>query len=228
MIIIKNDNLRKALKIIVPFLLIPSVVIIGSFFFEKKHHFAFSSIVVLLSLLFFITGIEKKNIGTRRIVLVAVMTALCVIGRFIPYFQPITALTIITGVYLGAESGFLVGASSAFLSNFYFGQGPWTPFQMISWGVIGLLAGYFSRFFIKNKLLLIIYGVLCGILYSLLMDVWSTIMYNGSFNYRFYIASVITAMPFTVVYSVSNLIFLCFFVTPFGKKLNRIKVKYGI
>ena len=66
-----------------------------------------------------------KEMTSRRMVLVAIMTALSIAGRFIPMFKPVTAISIITGAYLGGGSGFLVGALSALLSNFYFGQGPW-------------------------------------------------------------------------------------------------------
>ena len=79
-------------------------------------------------------------------VIAAVITALCVVGRFIPFFKPIAALTIIAAVYLGGETGFMVGAMAALMSNFYFGQGPWTPFQMLAWGMIGLIAGYFLQY----------------------------------------------------------------------------------
>lgn len=228
MFVIENKFVKKLFKIIIPFFVIPVIVILGMFFIEEKRHLIISFAVVIFSLLLFISGIDKKNIGTRRIVIVSVMTALCVVGRFIPFFQPISALTILTAVYLGAESGFLVGAASAFLSNFYFGQGPWTPFQMFAWGIIGLTAGYLSKYLLKSKWLLIAYGVLSGIFYSLVMDVWSTLVYNGNFTLNFYLASVITALPHTISYSISNFIFLYLFATPFGKKLNRIKVKYGI
>ena len=58
-----------------------------------------------------------------------------------PQFKPVAAMVIITGVTLGGESGFLVGAIGAFVSNFYFSQGPWTPWQMFSFGIIGFVAG---------------------------------------------------------------------------------------
>ena len=115
---------------------------------------------------------EKKKTGTRRLVLCAVMIALSVVGRFIPLFKPITALTVITAVYIGAESGFFVGALSAVISNFFFGQGPWTPFQMFAWGMIGFVAGMIGEHMRGRRVLLVIYGVISGIVYSLVMDVF--------------------------------------------------------
>ena len=93
---------------------------------------------------FHFISFEKGKNDARRIVIIAVMTALSVAGRFvfapIPFFKPVTAIVIITAIYLGSEAGFITGAFSAVVSNFYFGQGPWTPFQMLAWGLIGFLA----------------------------------------------------------------------------------------
>ena len=132
MIVIKNAHLRKLIRIIVPFLLIPLTALIGANAIEAEGYAAAILIVTLLSLLLFFAGFERKKTGTRRLILVAVMTALSVTGRFIPLFKPVTALTILTAMYLGGEAGFLTGALSAVISNFYFGQGPWTPFQMLA------------------------------------------------------------------------------------------------
>ena len=74
---------------------------------------------------------EKKKPQTREHVVLAVMTALTVISRMIfapvPGFKPVAAMVMICGMAFGRESGFLCGSLSAFVSNFFFGQGPWTP-----------------------------------------------------------------------------------------------------
>jgi len=144
MLEIKSPGLRRAFKILIPFLLIPTAAIAGTLLLEDRRHIFVSLFVAVLTVLLFLAGFEKKEIGTRRMVIVSVMIALSVIGRFIPFFKPVTALTVITAIYLGGEAGFAVGAFSALLSNLYFGQGPWTPFQMLAWGLIGLIAGYLS------------------------------------------------------------------------------------
>lgn len=228
MIIIENKLLRNAVKISVPFLLIPVLVILGAAVFEERRHLIVSTGVAVLALLLFAAGYEKKPTGSRRMIIASVMTALCIAGRFIPVFKPITALTVITAIYLGGEAGFLVGAMSALLSNFYFGQGPWTPFQMLAWGMIGLLAGLLANPLKQYKWLLLAYGVLAGVLYSLVMDIWTVIWYDGSFRAELYLAAFVTALPHTIMYSVSNFIFLWFAAKPFGEKLERVKIKYGI
>ena len=228
MLVIRNSRLRNFLKILIPFVLIPILVFTGAIVFAEKRYLLMSFGVAVLALILFIAGFEKKMIGSRRLVIVSVMTAFCIVGRFIPFFKPITAITVMTAIYLGGESGFLVGALAAVLSNFYFGQGPWTPFQMLAWGLIGLFAGYLSQWLKKSRGLLIVYGVMSGVVYSMVMDVWSVVWYNSSFEWGIYKASMITAIPHTVLYAISNFIFLWFLAKPIGEKLERVRVKYGV
>lgn len=228
MLTIKSKRLRTALRILIPFVGIPALIVCGEVFFNERRYLTISLGVALLSLLLFISGFEKRSVGTRRMVLTSVMTALSVVGRFIPFFKPITAVTVLTAVWLGGESGFLVGAFSALLSNFYFGQGPWTPFQMLAWGMIGLIAGLIAPLLQKSRAAILVYGVLSGIAYSFIMDVWTVLAYSDTFEPTLYLAALATALPHTILYSVSNLLFLGFMARPFGEKLSRIKLKYGI
>jgi energy-coupling factor transport system substrate-specific component len=228
MIVIENPKLRGAIKIAVPFVLIPAAIIAGAFVFREKSYAYVSLVLTLLSLALFIAGFEKKRTGTRRLIIVAVMIALSVVGRFIPFFKPITALTVLTALYLGGEAGFLVGALSAVISNFYFGQGPWTPFQMFAWGMIGLIAGLLASPLKKSRVFLLIYVFLAGAVYSLIMDVWTVMWYNSGFNAQMYLTALATAVPYTVLYAASNVIFILIFAKPFGEKLERIKIKYGV
>ena len=228
MLTIQNKRVRTLLRFVIPFVLIPTVAILGTLVFDEKKHLFISFFVAVLSVLLFLSGFEKKETGTRRMVIVAVMIAMCVAGRFIPFFKPVTAITVITAIYLGGESGFLVGSLSALLSNFYFGQGPWTAFQMLAWGLIGLVAGFLSNPLRKSRAALLTYGVLSGVVFSLIMDIWTVLWYNDNFDLTLYLAALATALPHTALYSVSNFIFLWFMAKPFGDKMNRIKNKYGI
>lgn len=160
------------------------------------------------------------------------MTALSVLGRIIftpiPAFKPVAAFVIITAMYFGGEAGFLVGSLSAVISNFWFGQGPWTPFQMFSWGLIGLVAGFLSEPMKKSRIVLIIYSILAGVSYSLMTDIWTVLWADGYFNISRYLAALVSALPFTAVYALSNVVFLLIFARPIGKILERIKVKYAL
>ena len=227
--VIKSAKLRRFLGIFLPFVLMPVCVIL---FAGSSRFYALNILLItIMSLLVFLCGFERRKTGTRRMILVAVMTALSVIGRFIfvalPAFKPITAITVITAVYLGGEAGFLTGALSAAISNFYFGHGPWTPFQMLAWGLIGLLAGLLSKPLRKSRIALSLYGIFSGVAYSFVMEIWNVLWYNGSFNPALYQAALAAALPFTIAYAVSNVIFLNIVARPFGEKLDRVRIKYG-
>jgi len=174
---------------------------------------------------------REKN--TRKVVLLAVMVALSVAGRIVfapvQFFKPVSAVVILAGMYFGSQFGFLTGALSAVVSDFYFGQGPWTPFQMFSWGLIGLLAGVLSNPLIRSRIFLVIYGAASGVLFSLVMDVWTVLSLDGgSFNLSRFSAATLTALPVTCVYVISNIIFLLILQPLFGKKIERLKAKYGL
>ena len=224
--------MKKFLKYIVTILLIPLTIFLGIRIFGQQSYPAIVVIVALLACVPFFLSFEERSTSTRKIVLLAVMTALSVAGRFmfapIPFFKPITAVVVISAMYFGSEFGFLTGALSALVSNFYFGQGPWTPLQMFSWGIIGFIAGLLSQPLIRSKIVLALYAVFAGLAYSVLMDVWTALWADGTFSLARFIAAVGTALPITAVYVVSNLIFL-FILTPlFKRKIERLKIKYGI
>ena len=228
MIVIKNRAVRNVLRFALPFVLIPATVLLGATVFDAKKHIFVSLCVAILTVLLFLSGFEQKNLGARRLVLVAVMIALSVVGRFIPFFKPVTALTIISAIYLGKESGFAVGALSALLSNFYFGQGPWTPFQMLAWGLIGLAAGALARPLKKSRVFLLFFGVISGLVFSLVMDLWTVLWYSNGLSGKLYAAAVVGSLGYTLLYAVSNFVFLLALAKPIGEKLERIKIKYGI
>ena len=228
----RSARLRRILGILLPFVLIPAAVLwfaLG----PGRGHFALASLLVtLMALVLFSCGFERRKTGARRMILVSVMTALSVAGRFVfgalPYFKPITAVVVITAIYVGPEAGFLTGALSAVISNFYFGQGPWTPFQMLSWGLLGFLAGLLAAPLKRSRVLLTIYGLFAGAAYSFIMDVWTVLWYNGSFSAELYVAALATALPVTATYAISNVVFLNALARPFGEKLERVKIKYGV
>ncbi len=213
-------------------IIIPLIIFVGGVIFKEKYYIWVSVSIALISCLPLFYAFEKKESNSKELTVVAVVIALSVLGRFIfawlPAFKPITAITVIAGIWLGKESGFAVGSLSAVVSNFYFGQGPWTPFQMFAWGLIGFIAGLFSKSLEKNKISACIFAILSGIFYSLTMDIWTTLWADGYFNISRYLASVVTALPMTVSYMVSNGIFLFLLHKPLGKKLDRIKTKYGL
>lgn len=115
------------------YLLIPASILIGIKVFQDRAYIWISLWIALLSAVPFFLAFERRKANTKRMLLLSVLTALSVLGRFVfaplPHFKPVTAMVVLTGMYVGAESGFLCGALTAILSNILFGQGPWTPFS---------------------------------------------------------------------------------------------------
>ena len=99
---------------------------------------------------------------------------------------------------------------------------------MLAWGMIGLLAGILSVPLRKYRPVLIIYGAAAGVAYSMIMDIWTVLWYAEGFKVYLYIAALGTALPYTASYVVSNVLFLLLLAKPFGEKLGRIKIKYGV
>ena len=211
---------------------IPAVIFSGVVFFREKSYAWLSLCIAVFSCVPLFYCFERKESSAKEITVLAVMIAISVAGRFVfawlPGFKPVTAITVIVALWLGKEAGFVVGSLSAVVSNFYFGQGPWTPFQMFAWGIIGFIAGILANPLKKNKILLCIFGALAGILFSLTMDIWSVIWFDSGFNISRYIATVTASLPSTVEYAVSNIIFLLLLSKPIGENLERIKTKYGL
>ena len=137
-------------------------------------------------------------------------------------------MVIICGVVFGRTSGFMCGSLAALISDFVFGVGPWTPFQMLAWGIIGYFAGVFNRQLLANKYCLYGYSVVSGIVYSLVLDLWSVLAIESSFNLMRYLTIVLTSLPVMLVYIVSNIVFMFLLSKVMFQILQRVKIKYGI
>lgn len=226
------NKMKKKLSYLIILVLIPVITVGGAVIFGDKQFAWISLCVMLLSCVPFFISFEKREGNAASVMIIAVMTALSVLGRIafapVPSFKPVAAIVILTAMYFGSEAGFMTGALSAIISNFYFTQGPWTPFQMFSWGIVGLIAGLIAEPLKKSKLMLSLYGAFAGVLFSVLMDVWTVLWADGYFNISRYLAAIVSALPVTAVYVVSNIIFLLLLSKPIGNILQRIKTKYGI
>ena len=224
--------MKKVFSYVILCLLIPLTLFLSVTVFGGKQYAFLTVSVAIFSCLPMFIMFEKKEHNTTRLILIAVMTALSVLGRFIfvmlPAFKPVTAMTVLTALYFGPEAGFMTGALTAVISNFYFGQGPWTPFQMFAFGMLGFFAGLLAKPLKKSRILLLAYGVLAGVFYSLVLDVFSSLWQDNIFSWTRYGAMLISSLPMTVIYAVSNVVFLLILQKPIGEKLTRIKIKYDI
>ncbi len=225
-------KLRKLLSHLIMWVVMPLAAFGGAMLFENKQAAWLSVCLALFACIPFFLRFEKQKNNTARLVIIAVMVALSVVGRIataaLPGFKPVSAIVLLTAMYFGCEAGFLTGALSAVISNFYFGQGLWTPIQMVCWGMVGLLAGLFAKLLKKNGIALIVSGILAGILFSLGMDLWTVLWYDGYFSWSRYWAVAATSAGFTFVYAASNVVFLVLLRLPLGAVLERIRTKFKI
>ncbi|MBO0446816.1 ECF transporter S component [Enterococcus ureilyticus] len=210
------------------------LLIIGLVLFQASQYQIISMLLVIAACLPIYYRYERKQINIKELVLIAILTALAVLGRFlfymIPAVTPMTAIIIISGICLGAEVGFLVGSLSAITSNMIFGQGPWTPFQMFSWGLIGLVAGlpWMQTILKKSYLFLVLYGIAAGFFFSFFMDLWTVFSIDRFFSWQRYLALLLSAAPYTISYCFSNAFFSCLLFRSIQTKLQRILIKYDI
>ena len=216
-------------------LLIPLTVFLGVSFLGNRKYYFISMLVIAEVFLPFIFLFEKKKPKLSELITVSVLCALAISGRavfyMLPQFKPILAIVIIAGVCFGAETGFFTGSMCAFISNFFFGQGPWTPWQMICFGIIGFLAGVlFERGFIKTNIFnLCFLGIICAIfIYGAVMNCASVLMYQTDITFSMLKASVLSGFPFDVIHAVSTAFFIWFGGEMLIEKLERVKRKYGI
>jgi energy-coupling factor transport system substrate-specific component len=191
---------------------------------------------VLISFLFIILRFEKRKMEARELVLLAVLAAVAAVGRIpfasIPSVQPTTFVIMISGIVFGAESGFMIGVIAALASNMILGQGPWTPWQMMAWGLVGLSAGLFNQSGLMSTLKgKIIFGIVWGFLFGWIMNLWSILAIAQSgeaLNIKSIYTYLASSVLFDFFHSISNVIFLVLFSHSWIKILTRFKRKYGL
>lgn len=202
-----------------------------------REYYVISKVIIITAILWFMWSFERRKPQEREVVMLAVMTAMAVVGRAIfivtPQFKPCAAIIIITGIMLGKQSGFLCGALTALVSNFIFGQGPWTPWQMIAFGLVGLVSAIIfngkREHYADNRILLGIYGFLITfLLYGFIMDTSTVLMYTDKLRLSTFMATYLSGLYFNIIHGLSTLIFLLILSKSIFSKIRRLKVKYGM
>ncbi len=220
---------------ITSYILIPAAIFVSAVVNEGRRYYIISMGIIILSFVTFALGFEKKRPQAKELTVLAVLTALGVAGRaafyMIPQFKASAAVIIITAAAFGSRSGFLCGTAVGFISNFFFGQGPWTPWQMFAFGSVGFLAGVvFAPGRIKTtRLSLCIYGFLSVfIVYGFIADTSSVFMFTQDLNAKTVLATYASGIVFNLIHAGATVIFLAVLGMPLIKKLDRVCVKYGI
>ena len=216
-------------------LCIPFTIFIGVYYLGNMKFYFIALLVLLECMLPFFLVFEGRKPQARELVLIAALCAIGVAGRaaffMFPGFKPVAALTILAGVALGGETGFLVGAITMAVSNILFGQGPLTPWQMFAMGLVGFFAGVLFRkgWLRRSRLSLCIYGAFAVLfLYGGLMNPASALTAQRKLNLSVLMTYYVSGFPFDCVHAAATAVFLWFGAEPILEKLERIKTKYGL
>ena len=226
---------RTVVAAILILLMIPLTLFFGIYYLGGKKYYFIALLILLETMLPFFLVFEGRKPQARELVVIAVLCALGVAGRavffMLPQFKPVMAITIIAGVALGGESGFLVGATTMLASNVMFSQGPWTPWQMFCMGIIGFLAGVLFRkgLLRRSRGALCVFGAISAIvIYGGIMNPASALIWTNTLNWKILLTYYISGFPMDCIQAAATWIFLWFAAEPMLEKLDRIKIKYGL
>lgn len=177
---------------------------------------------------------ERSRPGLRQVMPAVVLGALAAAGRvlffLVPDVKPVTAICILSGIVFGRRCGFMVGALAALVSNFFFGQGPWTPWQMYAWGLVGYGAGVLASrgVFEAGKGPVLVYGFFAALLYGLLLNSWHVVGYLNPITWEGALLAYGAGLPFDLVHGVATVAFLAVLYGPWRRKLERIALRYRL
>ena len=242
----RNSRARAAVEAMA-LVAVPIVLVIaGLVGFSQTALLSFA--VVIAALAVFFASYEAGSARLHEIMPTVVLAALAAAGRIVfaalPSIKPVSAIAIIAGVALGRRSGFMTGALAALVSNFFFGQGPWTPWQMYAWGLVGYGAGALAQLWrraggsrtsrggkTRGRLAMLglcAYGFVASVAYGWILNAWSILGFLHA-HLGFEVLAVYAAsLPFDVAHGVSTVVFLLVLYAPWRRKLNRVTRRYRL
>lgn len=197
------------------------------------NYLAISFIFIGIAFVPIIIRFEKRSVSAEEVILIAVLSAIGAVARVpfagIPSVQPTSFIIMLTAYVFGGEIGCLVGMLSALASNIFLGQGPWTPWQMAAWGLMGLTTGWGrnSRF-LKSKVGMSLWGILWGILFGWIMNIWTVLTITDTPTWPFILSIYGASFVLDVGHGVTNAFLIVVLREKWCKILLRIRGKYGI
>ena len=207
---VKKGRVTVTLAVIV---LSAAAIAVETWLWSSRKYYLTSVIIILLAMLPFFARFEVRRPQVSEIVLLAVMTA----------------FVILTAVAFNAEAGFITGAAAGLISNMFFGQGPWTPWQMFGFGLVGFFAGILFRDREVKTAPMLIYGFFSVlIIYGVLLDTGSLFMYSQEMSWKALLAMYASGFTFNLIHASGTVVFLLLLQKPVLSKLRRIKIKYGM
>ena len=227
-------RLAHIMRIIQPVVLVTLPVIMVLWAWLKLPNAALvTSACACAALVPFFVGFEKSRRRARDLMPVVVLTALAVAGRLVfapvPAVKPIIAIVVVGGLCFEREDGFLIGALSMLVSNVFFGQGPWTPWQMFSMGLAGYLAGVMgSHGWLRRRWSVAAFGASMALLCGFILDTWSIVGFVSNINAASVFATYAAGIVNNVASAVGTVMFLVPIAQSWPRMFGRIKERYQI
>ncbi|MUV37568.1 hypothetical protein JNUCC1_01374 [Lentibacillus sp. JNUCC-1] len=210
-------------------------LLLGIMYVLYNYHayFLLSMIILAATMIPFFIRFEWRDVQAREVVILAMLAAVAAVSRVpfagLPSVQPTTFVIIVAGIVFGAESGFMVGAVAAIVSNIFLGQGPWTPWQMYAWGMIGMTAGLLKNTWImRNTWMRLVFGFVWGILFGWIMNLWIVTSNMENVSWEFLITLYANSISHDVSHALSNVFFLAVFGASWIRTLERFQKKYDL
>lgn len=226
----KKSNI---VTLILFFLLIPATLFLGTKIPGRSYYIT-STLMILELMVPFFMAFEGRKPQAQELVVIAVMCAIAIVARTaipIPHFKAIFAVIMLSGIAFGPEAGFVVGAISAFASNFFYGQGAYTPWQMMAYGAGGMLAGFC---FAKGRLpqkpwVMAVFGFFATILWvGPLLDCSHIFLMLSAINRDSILAALLSGFPVNLSQAICTVLIMLLFGRALLDKLDRVKTKYGM
>ncbi len=221
------------LTLIMFLLVIPATLYFGRYLSGRKYYLVATAVIIEI-LIPFLLAFENRKPQARELVVIAVLSALAVAARVvipIPNFKAIFAIIMLSGIAFGPEAGFMVGAIGAFASNFFYGQGAYTPWQMFAYGAGGMLAGFlFAKGRLPRKpVVMAVFGFFAMVLFvGPLLDTCSVFLTLPVISAQTAWPLYVSGFPVNISQGICTALTMILFGKPLLEKLDRVKLQYGM
>lgn len=219
---------------LVSVLLIAALVFVTYKF--KINYYLTASAIILISMVPIFFNFENRKPESRELVVIAVITALAVVSRVafiaLPTIKPVIAVIMLAGFAFGPNVGFMCGSTTAFVSNFMFSQGAWTPWQMLAYGLAGLLAGLIAKTGLvtgKNRITSAILGfVMVMLVVGPVLDLGSVFLMSNVVSFKRIVLFLSSGAVMNLSLAISTAVTLFLITGSMMSKLERVQIKYGL
>lgn len=229
-----HEKIAGIINVIMLFIIMPIILIISIKIFRNQFYLS-STFILIAAVIPYLLKDKLKLVTPAHFITILVLSIIAILSRalfiYIPHFKPMTAIVIIASIACCKEAGLVVGVFSSFMSNFIFGQGAYSPWQMYAYGIAGFIAGllYEKHVIKKDRLFLSIFGALLVIiLVGPILDTCSIFMTPNIKLTANYISIYKSGFPVNLVHASATFLTILIISKPMFEKIARANKKYGL